>query len=299
MKQKRSLKIWIIESLRKNDEKTGFKLETNISDYLAYENKKYQDKDILVTYRNPVAKQEFLNVLNEILDETEKGTYPIIHLECHGCQKGLEIAGEEIIEWNELSDIFRKINHACRLNLLIVVAACEGIYLIKTAEELGRAPFLAVVGSIYKLYPDEIKEDFYAFYAEFFKGFEFNLAMKKINQKTQKYKLSSAESLFIESFKRLHKEIDIGKGKQESIESLLTNFLKDESLIEMITTSEYENSENPLKFIRDFLKKAWKDMPELYFNEFKDMYFFIDCYEENAERFPFSYQDVISNPDLL
>lgn len=173
MKQKYSIrfnKIWIIESL-KNDSKTGRNLKENISDYLDYEDKKYKDRDVSVVYKTPNTKQEFLDVLDEILCEAEN-VYPIIHLECHGRGRGLETADGKFVAWHELSDIFRKINRACRLNLLIV-AACKGLYLINTFKQLaGGTPYCAVIGAETVLKAGDIEKDFSAFYTEFFKELE-------------------------------------------------------------------------------------------------------------------------------
>ena len=69
-----------------------------------------------------------------------------------------------------MRDTFIRINIASQLNTVIVVAACNGIYLINVSTILDRAAFWAVIGPVDEISDLELKRDFAAFYETFFKA---------------------------------------------------------------------------------------------------------------------------------
>lgn len=284
-------KIWIIESLDKG--KTGTKLEEDLSDYMFNTPEKYQDLHIEI--KKPNTKQEFLNVLNEILTETKQGkSFPVLHFECHGSNHGLETADKKSITWLELKIILREINRACRFNLLIIVAACKGLHLIKTSSQLdGISPFYGVIGASNNLEAKNVQNDFYDFYIEFFKEFNLDSAIKKLKSQNPSYNYSSAENLFIKSYQDHHKNMFLGKRKNKHIENLVSSVLEDKILKIQLELKYKDAAENIVKFVRNHIKNVFKNDAEKFFYSIKNRYFSINEFPENEDRFPFSYQDVI------
>lgn len=294
MKNSRTItfnKIWIIESLDKG--KTGTKLEEDLSDYIFKHPEKYQD--LYVEIEKPNTKQEFLNVLGKILTETKQGkTFPMLHFECHGSNHGLQTADKKFITWLELKGILREINKACGFNLLIVVAACKGLHLIKTSTQLdGISPFYGVIGANANLEAKNVQNDFYDFYIEFFKTFNLNSAIKKLKSRNPSYNYSSAEDLFKKAYLDYHQKMFSGKQKNKHVENLVSLVLEDKNLKVQLEL-KYENAaENIVKFVRNHIKSVFKNDAENFFYSIKNRYLSINEFPENERRFPFSYQDVI------
>jgi hypothetical protein len=120
-------KLWVLESLREGDLKTGKGLVEN-----QLVDAQRNHPDLLVAYEQPGTKEELLGLLRRIRDETHSdGLYPMIHFECHGCRDGLAVANGQFVTWGELRQTLIEINQACRLNLVVVLAACNGAHLIK------------------------------------------------------------------------------------------------------------------------------------------------------------------------
>lgn len=102
-------KLWVIESLRKSDLKTGTALIEG-----CLEEAKRVHPDLLVAFEQPETKDELLLLLKKIRDEVRSdGLYPMIHFECHGCIDGLGVASNELVIWDDLRKALIEINEAC------------------------------------------------------------------------------------------------------------------------------------------------------------------------------------------
>jgi hypothetical protein len=79
-------KIWVIESLRDGDLKTGTRL---VEDQLSLARSRYENLE--VAHRRPTSKTELMKDLQTIRDEALfQGLYPFIHFDCHGDPNGLQ-----------------------------------------------------------------------------------------------------------------------------------------------------------------------------------------------------------------
>ena len=114
--------VYIVESLGRQDLKTGEWLRDEISALVAALN-----EPLPVYYRTARTKRHLMSALSHIEDEVVATRRPaILHLETHGAEGGLMLASEEHVSWAELKGPLTRINIACRLNLLVFVAACNG-----------------------------------------------------------------------------------------------------------------------------------------------------------------------------
>jgi hypothetical protein len=138
--------------------------------------------DLLVAFEQPTTKQELLLLLGRIRDEAQfDGLYPMIHFECHGCPDGLGVANKELITWDDLRKPLIEINRICRLNLLIVLAACNGAHLMKVATKMDRAPFWAIIGPEVEVTAGNVEKNFGAFYKTFFDKLDGDAAIDALN----------------------------------------------------------------------------------------------------------------------
>ncbi|MBB3169007.1 hypothetical protein [Simiduia aestuariiviva] len=275
-------KLWIIESLSDGELKTGLHLYEGL-----FPSIKKEQPELIVSLEQPNSKDEFLYCLETIYkDVVENRNYPLIHLECHGCEKGLGLANKEIVEWNEIRDLLIQINFACEVNLLVVVAACKGAYLIHTATQLDRAPFYAIVGSEQEVKAGELQADFTEFYKSFFLSLNGNKAIESLNRQAKKtnrlYHFVGAEVLFLKAFRKYHRDHCIGKAKQSRLEDLVTKA--------MVMP---EVSRNGVNWARNQAKEWFKNEQEPAFERMKARFFWLDEYPHNQERFTVSYVDVL------
>lgn len=170
-------KLWVIESLEDGDLKTGTRL---VEDRLFIA--RLRHKHLEVEHRRPTSKTELIKELETIRDEAlYQGLYPLIHFDCHGDPNRLQTTNADHITWEELRRLLIQINHACRCNLMIVIAACNGINLIKCCTKLDRAPFYAAIGPETKVKAGKIERDFQTFYSKLFEDLDGDAALRALN----------------------------------------------------------------------------------------------------------------------
>ena len=278
-------KLWVIESLPDGDLKTGTALvENHLRDI---------QKDNLglhLALEQPRTKADLIQLLHKIRDETiEEGLYPLLHFECHGCPDGLGVASGELVTWDELREILIEINQACKLNLVVILAACNGVHLIKVATKMDRAPFWAVIGPEKEITAGEAKHDFSVFYSVFFKDLDGDAAIEALNggvkNGDRKYHFLSAEGLFARAYRRYYKSHCIGKGRRERIENLVTQAMKNPDVRRM-----------GVKLVRDKIKQGLSE-EDKHFAKLKNRFFFIDLFQENAARFKIKRDDIIESSE--
>jgi len=225
--------------------------------------------------------------LDKIKNECLTGTYPMIHFECHGGPEGLQLGNNEVIKWEDLRDSLIGINLASKLNLVIVVAACNGIHLIKVSTQLDRAPYWAVIGPTKEVMELDVKRDFGEFYRTLFEGFNGDDAVLALNRgvtgSDRPYQFRTSVGLFKRAYIEYHKKNCIGKGKRVRVENLVTAAMGD-------TSCKTLGVREVRKRIKEGLAKE-----DEHFEKMKNKFFFIDLYSENGARFPITYNDIISS----
>lgn len=94
-------------------------------------------------------RDEFLSCLAAIeRDVLAHDLKLILDIEAHGASErdGIVIADGTLIPWSELRWFLTRINRATRNNLFVVLAACNGIQLIRAIRAGDRAPFFGWLG---------------------------------------------------------------------------------------------------------------------------------------------------------
>jgi hypothetical protein len=71
---------------------------------------------------------------------------PVLHIECHGGRDGLELADGSLMYWRDLKPLLAAINHASRMNLVLVMACCDGGYFAAECRYNELAPFAWLLG---------------------------------------------------------------------------------------------------------------------------------------------------------
>jgi hypothetical protein len=278
-------KMWVIESLREGDLKTGTRL---FEDRLLPAQSRHRNLEVV--HRSPTSKSELVKVLETIRDEAlHQGLYPLIHFDCHGDLTCLQMTNGDQLTWEELRLHLIAINLAYRCNLLIVVAACNGIHLIKCSTQLDRAPFYAVIGAKTDVKAGEIDRDFQAFYSVFFNGDD---ALRVLNNNGKEgsertYHFVSSAGIFASAYRTYYSDHCVGKGLAARREELLTTLL-----------ASLEVKKRGFRWLRKMIKEALSHEDE-HFVELRDRFFFLDKFPENKGRFDFPLSDVLQQGELL
>lgn len=280
--------IWVVESLKEGDLKAGYNL---VHDQLVHI--PFKNPAINIIYSSANNKEEFIEILNNIHDDvSQNDNYPMIHIDCHGNQEGLEVSSREIITWEELRPIFIKINIACKLNLIILLASCNGAHLIKVVTKLDRAPFWAVIGSENEVTAGSVERNYGEFYRVFAENLDGDAAMKALNQgkkgNEREYHFFSALGLFIKAYSHYHHKYCVGKAKKKRLENLLTKALRDPKV---------RGKGRVIKWVRRTLKDGLGSEEKNFRNYYKN-FFMIDLYEENTKRFQLTFKDLLARAEF-
>lgn len=154
--------VVVIESLREEDELTGSSLYRDIIVPLSgIHNLKHE-------LYSPASSSNFLEVLGHLgASAVKHGNSPILHIEMHGTQDGLETAGDrKLTSWAQIKPALLEINRASKLNLTITLAACNGESMHRCMQITERAPFRLMIGTPGRPWSGTIERGFRAFYAE-------------------------------------------------------------------------------------------------------------------------------------
>lgn len=139
------MKIFILESLRKDDPKTG-QLIHQFLDKNGFENE----------FFNFHSKQELFDSFDKIKVKCSAGSFqPFVHFDCHGNDEGIGVViddnNEELITWTEIHAAFRDIYISSHRKSVICMSSCEGFNAVKLVARKEPCPYDFVCGSFEKI----------------------------------------------------------------------------------------------------------------------------------------------------
>lgn len=273
--------IVVLESLPANDMKTGKRV---YDDQLMHINSKY-------AYLNSELIQvesadEFVNALRGLtLRVEEQDVIPLLHIECHGSKSGLTMADGSALPWARLKNELIALNRATKLNLTVVVGACNGGHLIGTASHMDGAPFFGIIGVDGEVTNGDLEQRFKNFYPTFFQTGDANAAIDSLNHgisdQNKRFMFLGARLFFAEGFRKYYLNYCRGKKKSKRTEMLVSRVLQDQKVANL-----------GIKFAREQVKKHLSD-PKEHFEFFRNRFFFCDHIPEILERLPLDYDEVI------
>lgn len=194
--------VWVIESLRSGDFKTGRQLYNVVLRPAQVQNPGLQVE--FIEAHDRIELLEVLAIVKSTLQAT--GQTPLIHFETHGDQDGIELQSGEYVPYNELCPYFREINILARNNLFIVAAACHGGHLAFSLHgSLTEAsPFWGICGAHELIPPGDMITGFSAFYRELLTSVNVNNALSNLNRAVSndiEFVVWNSEHLFLKAFK--------------------------------------------------------------------------------------------------
>lgn len=279
-------KLYIIESLRSEDMKTGellydsFRYNENVDELFDIEFQRIKDKYALTKYF-------------EILEWEFKSTniLPFLQLEMHGNEIGIQLGSHEMIYWEEIVSWFERFNINTNNNLIVSLALCKGGYILSALDNhiTKRAPFTALIYSFDEVKNIEIYKGFPNFYNSLFRDKDASVALNHLNdlieEETRHFAWLSCTWLLTETFKYYLAGYSSGKTRNEVINKSLDNFRKYNSGKDF----------NVNQFRRLFKEQIKPENQEKFFEEVKNQYLMIDIEPKNGNRFPIKYNDILKS----
>lgn len=168
--------IIVIQSLKEGDRKTGEELFYDILRY-----KPEINKDVYVKFYNVKNHSEFVEKLRTIERDTPENHALTLHFETHGCNDGIGLGDNTIIEWRELFSLLRPVNIKLSNLLMVIMSMCRGAAISSHIEPTLRCPFRAFVGFEKDMKEGDLLEAYSVFYESYNNMLDVFYALKRAN----------------------------------------------------------------------------------------------------------------------
>lgn len=155
-------KIFLVESIPSDEIQTGWELyRDSIKPY-----NDYYKSNVKLNFDKVASKKEFFDSIAKVLENVEANDKVILHIEAHGSddKKSLVLSNDEVISWQELTELLVPINKKTKNNLHLFNISCFGNYISQLIDTTKTAPFKSFIGSQYSIYPHEIISYYTALY---------------------------------------------------------------------------------------------------------------------------------------
>ena len=211
------------------------------------------------------------------LHSEQNDAFPLIHIESHGYENGLELADRSLVSWESLKEALIPLNVAMHLNLMVVLASCYGGTFIKALQLSDRAPVWGLIGPKQTISSGEVETDFGTFYRTLFSTGSPREAVDALNHVSTPsiYVRTTAEGFFYRVW-RGYKDKHCTPQMLKARARRMREHAKELKLVPQVKVSEFK-------------KRLIQDEPNL-FNKYRDTYFMCDLYPENQQRFSVTYE---------
>lgn len=231
-----------------------------------------------ITYARVETKNDFLGCINQIINFVEHNqVFPLIHLEAHGSEDGIQMAGGSQMSWVQIIDALIPLNIAMELNLLLVLATCHGGTFIRAISITDRAPVWGLIGPTQELSAGQIETDFGVFYRTFFETLSPTKALDALNQADSNniYYRNTAEVFFNQ----------VWKGYKN-------NHCTDEKLRERARKMYKKAKKEKIHSLQSVghFKRQLKSQERGLFSRFRDTFFMCDLFPSHRDRFEITYE---------
>lgn len=276
--------LHIIESLKEDEPHTG---------RILYEDLQLQQfihEGLQVKFDDLDCASQWDDLMSQILHECRtNGKSPILHLEIHGCEQGIEFRDGSFRTVEQVAEQFRKINIAIGCNLFVTMGVCKGLYVLFETHIDKAMPFCGAIGSFEKMSSYDIQLRYAEFYGTFFKTFDVTQAYLQLiktdtgtpDEYTQ-YRYIRVDEVFYKAY------LDyITKScAQQGMAQRALDAAKENGVV--LQTRQIRR-----KFQRKFAKEEKKSRG-FYYKQAANQFFMLDRYPENRDRFdvPDNYENL-------
>jgi hypothetical protein len=163
----------VIQSLREGDWQTGRMIREDLEPMAS----EYKNR-LQVHYRTPRTPAEFEYCLKDLAAWVRhSGRAPCLHIECHGDKDGVELTDGSYMSWSRVKPLLADINVASRMNMLLVLASCNGGYFAAECRYDEPVPFVYMVGPGNEIYAEPLFALTGGFYSELFRSWDVTEAL--------------------------------------------------------------------------------------------------------------------------
>jgi hypothetical protein len=209
-----------------------------------------------VRYVSVESANELASLLNELRSwVVESGGIGLcLHIECHGDKDGIQLADDSVMSWDRLRPLLAGIHLASRMNLIFWLASCHGGYAVLACRYSETVPFTVMVGPGREIDPSTLLAFTSTFYTELFRTGNVT------------------EALTIAGVVRP----DLSYINYSAVGALRT------ALAARIKGTPRE------------LRQQMEAVEEAQFDKWRRIYFALDVYPQNSERFAVTYTEVLA-----
>jgi hypothetical protein len=231
------------------------------------------------------SRAEFRELLRSIAEDARLHSHsPILHIEAHGSPAGIQVSSGECLTWTEFKAELTMINKISGLNLLVILAACDGANMVSIIQPVDRAPVRALIGPKRIVSVGEIERASLAFYRALFDPGEVQAAWRAMNDAVASDQLTFAvftaeymlRYLMHHYLKTLCSEDALAKREDDATAGALRDGLS------------IERAGHFRQWFRSYVRDH-----QGHFERVKQHFLFCDLYPENATRFDVAFEDCL------
>lgn len=283
-------RIHVIEWLRPGDMKTGRELHGEIEPIGIVSR-----PQVPVSFREVHSREEFIEHLARIRsDLLHDRRAPLIHIETHGAPDGIGLGEGNEMLWTDLQRKLVPINETCGLRLVVILAACEGIWGIQMAQPVGRAPFLVLLGPNDPIGPGLLAKVMQRFYHRLLVDRDGNQAMRDLNpdRDAPLFSIVNAEQLFRAVFAEFLRTESSEGAEQRRLERVFR-----------AACDRLRQAHGGHGLFAEEKRMIWENLLRVsfdlrqHFEERRRHYFMIDLFPQNEVRFAVSFEDCLAAPE--
>ena len=248
-------------------ENTAARLHADVSDWAHV-----MEQTPAIVFRRVVSAQAFIDLLRECAELAAQQPYvPLLHIECHGRDEGLEFADGSQLTWAEMKPAFVALNTATKLNLIVIVAACFGGSIGGSARVEERAPFWAFLAPKREIGAGSLEDAFSVFYQTLLRTRSSDQAMAALRatEAGNEFWQLSAPTIF-----------------RMVVDAYEENHLTDAAVQRQAARLRAMAAQHGAIRTQTQVEAMIRD-PAI-FEGFRQTFFMIDLFPEHAERFPAS-----------
>jgi hypothetical protein len=222
--------------------------------------------------------EELRTILLAARDANHK---PIVHIEAHGTDDGIELADGSAITWRSLVPIFAAINEASEFNLSVIAVSCSGWNLTLSLVPFERAPVAILFGPPDAMSAQDLYDGMSRFYRALVLHIDFNHALDALNlglpYDRWLVKPATSEVLFCRVFRLYVQSV-----------TTLSNLLDRENMLvaDIVRAQKLDVIQSAA--VRLAIRPHLADH-EWWYNHYRETFLFLDRFPSNRERFGLSY----------
>lgn len=272
-------KVFVIESLSPQDLHAGTHLVEEIKPTIS-------DLKLGLCFWKVGSRRDFESAMKQIWAQCARNsprTYPMLHIEAHGCKEpgGIMLyPSGEVMPWSAFANLCRNINRESHNNLFVTTGLCFGLNAITAISLFEEAPFFALLGPEEKVSAAEC-DCISIFYNELLRSGDVNRAHDKLSSK---FGLFLAERLFMNAYASYVRSDTRGSGRQRRIDALLSQ-----------AVAAYGTARWSLTEMRRKIKERIKPNRES-FEEMKNR-FLMSSHPDNESRFQGTFETALLSAD--